>query len=378
MRPASFICIALALSAFPSVAVRAIEPSSNQARPTPLGAAVDKEAKAFFADTCRVGLSLAVVDSRKDATQFYNYGSTSRSRVQLATSTTLYEIASVTKTFTGALAARAVTDRRMTLDADFRTYLPAPYPNLERNGRPITLRTLASHTSGMPRDIPDTDAAMKDPDATTRPQRLLAIERGFAPTDFPDALRKISLRSVPGQKDEYSNAGMKVIAMGLEQTYGVTFETLMHGAILDPLTMRDTGFVVSADHMERLATAYGRDGKATPYHTVNAGASWGLYSDTADMAHYVRWQLNEKDPVIAQAHAVIARTAAERKGMIWNEGIDHGERVLWHGGGSFGMSSQVVLFPSSGQGFVLLANDACPGTESNLKDMALAIHAQDR
>src|SRR4051812_44031938 len=143
MRLARFICIALALCAFPFVAVRAIEPSSNQARPTPLGAVVDKAAKAFFADTCRVGLSLAVVESRNDATQFYNYGSTSRSRVQLATSTTLYEIASVTKTFTGALAARAVTDRRMTLDADFRTYLPAPYPNLERNGRPITLRTLA-------------------------------------------------------------------------------------------------------------------------------------------------------------------------------------------------------------------------------------------
>jgi hypothetical protein len=48
--------------------------------------------------------------------------------------------------------------------------------------------------------------------------------------------------------------------------------------------------------------------------------------------------------------------------------------MLAHGGGSFGMSSQVVLFPAQGEGFALFANDTCEGTESALKAIAVAVH----
>jgi CubicO group peptidase (beta-lactamase class C family) len=168
---------------------------------------------------------------------------------------------------------------------------------------------------------------------------------------------------------------MKVIALGLEHVYETPFDIQLSRVILEPLRMSDTTFALAPTQMGRLATGYGKDGKATPYHTVNAGPSWGLYSDTADMARYVRWQLDEKDPVIAQAHALIAGTPADGKGLIWNEGLDRGERMLWHGGGSFGMSSQVVLYPARQRGVVLLANDACPGTEGVLKAMGMALGA---
>ena len=349
--------------------------SSDNPQRSPLDTAVDTAARTFFADACRVGLSLAVVDGNDTAPHFYNYGSVSRSREQLATPTTIYEIASVTKTFTGALAAKAVVDERLRLDADFRDALPEPYANLQYKGHPITLRTLASHTAGMPRDIPDTDVIMKDADVAKRPERLLAVEQGFKPTDFPVALRKTVLRSAPGATEEYSNAGMKVIALGLEHVYETPFDIQLSRVILEPLRMSDTTLALAPTQMVRLATGYGKDGKATPYHTVNAGPSWGLYSDTADMARYVRWQLDEKDPVIAQAHALIAGTPADGKGLIWNEGLDRGERMLWHGGGSFGMSSQVVLYPARQRGVVLLANDACPGTEGVLKAMGMALGA---
>jgi CubicO group peptidase (beta-lactamase class C family) len=301
----------------------------------------------------------------------------SRQRQQLPRPDTVYELASVTKTFTGALAAKAVVDKKMTLDDDFRTYLPEPYPNLQFAGKPITLRTLTSHRSGMPRDIPDTDAIMAAPDVARRPERLLAIERDVTPADFPAALHGGVLRSSPASTEAYSNAGMKVIAMGLANVYRMAFETLLRNVVLEPLHMRDTVFVLDPDQTRRLATGYDREGKPTPFHTINAGASWGLYSTTADMAKYVAWHLDETDPTIATAHAVIAGNADDGKGMIWNEGSDQGKRLLWHGGGSFGMSSQVVLFPP-GQGFVLLANDTCAGTEGALKDIAIAVHAAAR
>lgn len=378
MTPARFAAAAFVLVALAAASAHAATVPTDNPRRTALDTAVDAAAKVFFADTCRVGVSLAVVDGGKTSPHFYDYGSTLRGRRQLATADTLYELASVTKTFTGMLAAKAVHDGRMALDADFRTYLPGAWPNLQRDGHPITLRTLATHTSGMPRDIPDTDVAMNDPDVASRPARLLAVERDFTPADLPAALHKAILRSVPGETEAYSNAAMKVIAMGVAHVYGTPFEAVLRSAVLDPLKMTDTGFTVSESQHARLATGYDRKGIPAPYHTLNAGPSWGLYSTTRDMARYVARHLDEADPVIAQAHARIRGDVMDGRGMIWNEALDHGERILWHGGGSFGMSSQVVLYPKTGQGFVLLANDTCPGTEGALKALAMTVHAATR
>ena len=88
-------------------------------------------------------LSIGIYDRGK--TVFHNYGTTSKSKVCLPDRTSIYEIASITKTFTGALASGAVVDGKMTLDGDFRAYLKEPYPNLEKNGKFITLRLLAAH-----------------------------------------------------------------------------------------------------------------------------------------------------------------------------------------------------------------------------------------
>ena len=63
---------------------------------------------------------------------------------------TLYELASVTKTFTGYIAAKAVIDQKINLDDDIRIYLSESYPNLEFKGEPITIKHLITHTSGFP------------------------------------------------------------------------------------------------------------------------------------------------------------------------------------------------------------------------------------
>lgn len=53
--------------------------------------------------------------------------------------------------------------------------------------------------------------------------------------------------------------------------------------------------------------------------------------------------------------------------------MNDGERLLWHGGGSFGETSQIVLFPEAQEGYVLLANDTCAGSEDTLKSLAIGI-----
>ncbi len=338
-----------------------------------IGVAEDKLAAGFLANRCRVGLSIATVVQGRVG--FYDYGMASRQTGRKARPDSIYEIGSVTKTFTGALAAQAVSDGAMSLDRDFRSYLPQTYPNLERDGQPITLRTLATHRSGLPRDFPDTDALYDHRDYRTLPDALLALDRGYDRDRYLTALYGIALRSTPGTIEAYSNLGMKVLGFGLETVRKRSFERLMRTSILRPLGMKDTDFAPTPAQRKRLVAPYDRLGRTTPYHLRNAGAAYGLYSTPADMVRYVRWQLDENVPAIKLAHQPLVGTLSDGEGLIWNMALDNGQRMLWHGGGTFGMTSQVVLYPQTQEGYVLLANDACEGTEGALKRIAQQLHA---
>ncbi|WP_442679538.1 serine hydrolase domain-containing protein [Sphingomonas sp. ASY06-1R] len=325
----------------------------------------------YLADRCRVGLSVAAHVAGR--TVFGNYGSIRRQHVQPPTADTVYELASVTKTFIGALAAKAVVERRMALDGDFRTYLPGRYPNLLRDGRPITLRTLATHMSGLQRDLPDSDALLSKPDYDRLGDQLAALNQGFDRSRSLAALHGVTLRATPGEAFAYSNIGIRVIGYGLEQVYHMPLPQLLHSAILQPLRMTDTRFTLTPPMRRRLATPYSRNGHVQPLHDDSAGAAYGLYSTPRDMARYLAWQLKSGNPVIARSHALLHGTRDDGQGLIWNIGTDNGAPFLWHGGGTFGETSQMVLYPNDRIGFVLLANDACAGSEGALKRFAAAV-----
>ena len=335
--------------------------------------AVTQSVVPFMASPCHVGLSIVVVMG--NTTTFVDLGSTSRDTRTPPSPDSIYEVGSVTKTFTGALAAKTTLAHRLELDADFREHLPGAYPNLAWQGHPITLRSLATHRSGLPRDLPDTDDLIVNPDFETLPKRLVARDSGYDRRRYLSALHAVQLRSEPGAVEQYSNLGIKVIGWGLEKVYGGPFETLMQKEILQPLGMNSTGFVLSsAEEQRRLVQGYSRGGHVMPYHLRNAGAAYGLYSTTRDMATYLHWQLDESIPVIHFAHELIQGDAANGKALIWNATLDHGERLLWHGGGTFGTTSQIVLYPDTREGYGLFANDTCAATEDGLKDIAVTIH----
>jgi serine-type D-Ala-D-Ala carboxypeptidase/endopeptidase len=350
----------------------ALAPRSDNPLHTSLDRAVAGESAGFFGSGCHVGLSLAVV--RGARTDFYDYGATTRGGAALPGKRSVYEIASVTKVFTAALAARAVIDGRMTLDGDFRSYLPGSYPNLARNGHPITLRWLLTHRAGMPRDIPDSDAIFTKRDFRTLPFEYRALSRGFDRGKFLAALHAIQLRSVPGETEVYSNAGFQLIGLGLEKVYRQPYRDLLSGSILGPLGMSSTGLSVTDADRAYLMKSYDRYGRVVPYHPSDAGAAWGLYSSTGDLARFARWQLDERDPGVFRSHQLLVGTANDGVAMAWHLGLAGHDPMLWHSGGSFGTSAQVVLFPRQREGYVFLANDACEGTEGALRDFALAVH----
>src|SRR5258708_16352732 len=137
------------------------------------------------------------------------------------------------------------------------------------------------------------------------------------------------------------------------------FERLLQEQILQPLVMSSTGFVLSSNERSRLVNGYSPAGRLMPNHLRNAGAAYGLYSTPRDMAKYVEWQLDEVDPEIMLAHEPIEGDSHSGKALVWNLGTLDGSRALWHGGGTFGMSSQVLPFPTHPTAYVLLPHDTC-------------------
>ncbi|UPG91488.1 beta-lactamase family protein [Luteibacter aegosomaticola] len=344
--------------------------SDNPLR-TGMNKAVDRAATAYFANACHAGVSVAVVTPEGE--RVYDYGVANRKTGAPTKADSVYEIASVTKSFTATLAAFAVHEGKMTLDGDFRRYLDGPYPNLAIDGHPITLGTLLTHRSGMPRDIPKSDAIFAEKDPRTLPGKLLALNQGRGEKDFLRDLHHTTLQSKPGDEERYSNAGFMLIGVGLERVYHAPYATLLDQRILSPLGMASTTLRLSPALAAKRVTGYDMFGKPAPAHPDNAGAAWGLWSTAADLARFVRWQLDESNPAIALSHRPLVHGSDEDVAMAWHVAKVNDAPMISHGGGSFGTSSQVVLFPHAKRGYALLANDTCKGTEGALKRLAMDV-----
>jgi CubicO group peptidase (beta-lactamase class C family) len=134
-----------------------------------------------------------------------------------------------------------------------------------RDGHEITLRHLATHTSGLPRlptgMLPSAllHPSKPDPYAGCTRERLLL------------ALAKTRLRAVPGRRFHYSNFGAGLPGLALAHHCGTTYETLITEQICTPLGLSDTGIAVDAGSPGRRAQGHTRRRKPTLRVTV---ASW--------------------------------------------------------------------------------------------------------
>lgn len=333
---------------------------------------IDDVAQAFFSNSCHVGLSVGIVDRGRST--FYNYGSISKKQARLPSKRTLFEIGSVTKTVTGVIAARAILDQRMTLDSDFRKYLPTPFPNLETGGKPITLRTLATHTSGMPRDIPDTSDLFVNPDPNKLPFLLIEREKHYGKSRYLKELGSSKLTGTPGQNHAYSNIGIKLIGFGLEHVYRSSLVTLMKQYVFAPLHMTST-FLMPDKITMPMAEGYLPNGNPAPHDLPNSGAAGGLVSNAQDLLRYAAWHLDESNALIKLNHSIILPSnQSNGEALMWQVRVDKaGHRRLFQSGGVYGYSSFVVLYPDSQQAYVLLANDGCMNTQEELDDFVSAV-----
>lgn len=341
--------------------VRAVPAATAKAR---LATAVQRLGTAFVQQPARVGLSIGIIENGQ--TYFYNFGSIEQGKRQLPTSQTVYEIGSISKTFTSLLLAHAVLEKRVNLRDDIRKYLPGAYPNLAFGGQPIRLVHLANTTSRLPDNLPQTTAP-RPADADSAVAAIVKSLRGYTKQNFYDDLRQARLDTLPGLLPRHSNVATQLLAYILESVYQASYADLVTRYIDKPLQL--TGLASTAP----LPTGYNEKGHPMPRLDLpTVVAAGGLHYSTADMVKYLRYQLAEKDPAVVLAHQPTWGTSETQAiGFNWNlEKTVDSQRSLQQSGGTFGCASYCEFYPAQQFGVVLFSNESDASTQGSLEAVA--------
>lgn len=263
----------------------------------------------------------------------------------------LFEIGSITKTFTGILLGDAVARGEVALEDPVSKHLPEGVTVPSWGDRRITLLDLATHRSGLPR--------MPDNFEPADPGNPYA---DYTAGDIYEFLSSHELRRAPGEEAEYSNFGMGLLGHVLERVSGMGYEGLVRERILAPLGMEMTGITLAGEPAEWLTKGHDQTGAVVSYWDVMtlAGAG-GLRSNVLEMLAYVRANIDPPDSPLGQAirlaHAPRSRFGERSAiGLGWQI-AELGDRRLWHhSGGTAGFSASIGLDPNLAVGYVRLAN----------------------
>jgi len=282
----------------------------------------------------------------------------------------LFQIGSVSKSFTCAALLQLVDEGLVNLNAPVTDYLPWFKVNSKHG--PITLHDLMTHTAGI---IMGTDAT---------------------PTGATEVwdLRYTEATTKPGTKFHYSNSGYKALGLALESMTGQTYSELIRERLLDPMGMKDTQPVITNDARWRHATAYvpihddrpyARDLKLAPATWFEGDTADGsICSNAEDMCRYMRMLLNRgmsgKNTVLTEKAfrnmtASHVETGAGTHRSSYGYGLDivegDGHFIIGHQGGMVGYYTSMLMDMDSGLGVVVLING--PGEPEPLASSAMSL-----
>jgi CubicO group peptidase (beta-lactamase class C family) len=271
---------------------------------------------AYLQTSGGAGLSIGIY--RDGDFYCFNYGEMDQDSHIAPTSRTLYEIGSVTKTFTGILLAQAVEDRKLALEDDVRKYLPGSFPNLSFDGHPIRVKDLASQTSGLPHN------STKIPDGAT-PELIVRLEKENDTAHFLDSLHAVHLDHVPGRDLQYSNTSFGLLGIILERVYQMPFEELVRNKLARSLGMQNTSILLSNSQEALFALGHAHDGAPRPSLILGVPGSGGLRSNIDDLLLYARANAEAKSGPLAVSHQL-----CRRRRIGWR-GARVGDRQDWQG-----------------------------------------------
>ncbi|MGJ1205884.1 serine hydrolase [Sphingobacterium lactis] len=323
---------------------------SNVEAKNPLDLFVDSIARSYAKEGSAQSLAVAVIHKSKINTFFY--GETDKGNNTLPDANTLYEIGSITKTFTASLLADMVNKGLIGLDDPITKVLP---DSLAQNAdlQQITFKMLANHSSGLPRLPDNVDKNPKftqaDPYAAYDRKALFSYLKNFKAT------------KEPGTEYEYSNLGFGLLGELLSIIGKKPYYQLVKENILTPLEMVST-FDKINPKAKNLAIPHDSNGTSVPFWTFQAMSGGGsLKSSLNDLLRYTIAQLTYPETEIQKAMHLTKQFTLfvppnSDIGLGWRMNMMDGVIAYEHTGATAGSNAFVGFVPDEKSVVIILSN----------------------
>ncbi len=293
-------------------------------------------------------LSIALVDNQQ-VVWAEGFGMADAARKVPATADTIYRVGSVSKLFTDTAIMQLVEKGELDLDAPITRYLSDFHPS-NPFGKPITLRELMAHRSGLVREPPVGhyfDSSARSLKATV------------------DSLNGTTLVYPPGAHTKYSNAAIAVAGYVLEKQSGRPFTDYVRDAVLKPLGMNNSAFTPTPEIMAKLAKAsiWTYDGRVFDAPTFELGMAPAgcMYSSVMDLSKFVSM-------LFAGGGSVLKAETLQRMwqpqfaepnqqqgfGIGFRIGSLDGHQLVGHGGAIYGFATDTQALPADKLGVVVV------------------------
>jgi CubicO group peptidase (beta-lactamase class C family) len=345
---------------------------------TPVYALSDAQSMAIqtlLDDACRIsgvpGMSISIIDG--DETFYFSSGFADREKGLPASENTLYELASVSKAFTGAGILLLEEQGLLSMTDPVQKYLP--WFTLKYQGMPVdmqnfTLNDFLHHTSGL-----------------TNGKHIQNIPQG----NTPDMLQKTvemlvdaELAFPPGEQYNYGTVNYDVLGLVIEVVSGQSYENFMTEQVFEPLGLHNT-YVYKADAQAtgQLAQGYRTSFSiTTPYdapdYAGNKPAGY-IMSSSMDMARWMNIQMGVIQDIPEVFKAVIMKShkgnisVPDVNGMYYAAGwsVNADKTIIEHAGGNPNFATEVAILPDERVAVCLLSNSANTNIElvKNIKNI---------
>lgn len=297
------------------------------------------------------GLSIALVDDQR-VVWSRGFGFADETARTPATVDTVYRAGSISKVFTSMRAMQLAEAGRLDIDADVRRVLPQFSVRSRFEGAPpISARMLMTHHSGLPTDVV---AGMW----TENPDTL---------AQFVPKIARESLASPPATEFRYSNVAYSLLGRMIEAVDGKPFERSMQSALLEPLGMQSSSFVMNADLWPRYAKGYqgGHEAHRPTLRDIPTGA---LFTTVKDMARFLSALFADGRGIVSPGTLREMRRVqfpglpldfGHEMGLGWMLSGVHlagGHPLVWHGGAAIPFQAFCAMLPGEKLGVVILSN----------------------
>ena len=233
----------------------------------------------------------------------FDYGLASKAPDKPVTSDTLFEVGSVSKTFTATLASYAQVDGKLSLSDSASKYLPALRGSAFDN---VTLVNLGTHTpGGLPLQVPDD---------VTNDAQLMAYFQNWKPAYAPGTYRT------------YSNLSIGLLGVIVATSMNEDFGALMHETLFAPLGLKHSFLDVPPDQMANYAQGYTKDGAPIRMAPGVLGAeAYGIRTTAADLLRFLEANLRmltlepKLQRAIVDTHTGYYQTGDMTQDLIWEQ-----------------------------------------------------------